>query len=171
MSKARNPRPWTKHFGLPQIPIVITNPKTLVQIEEDGVRGRCRVAPANDVDWERVTKWRLEDESGRDHADDADDLSFQECADERRRIAEERAKVEAALTMAKRDRDAIAIRDLGHRIQTMAQRASIVKVRQTMLATKSNGDALKQACKELLPPDLLLKIYDRANMIQKEMLR
>lgn len=59
MPKARNRVEWTRHYGAPQIPIVITHPMAFVQIKEDAVRGRCRFSRAIDVDWTRVTHWRF----------------------------------------------------------------------------------------------------------------
>ncbi|KKW92277.1 hypothetical protein [Sphingobium chungbukense] len=167
MTNARSPRPWTRHFGLPQIPVVIVNPKAFVQIKEDGVRGRCRVVQADEVDWERVTHWRWGD-SGRPQSD-PDKMTLQDCVEERRRIDADRTRIEAELLVAKRRQDDDAIRDLGHRIQALNQQAAELKLRRHALVTQANVDAYKRAAQEILPPDLLRKLYDRANAIQQEM--
>lgn len=172
MPKARGGRPWTKHFGLPQIPIVITNPSALVQIKEDGVRGRCRVAPANDVDWTRVTQWRWEDVAAvREDSPDVKAMSVQECATERRQIATDMARAQDALKVAKRSQDIAAIRSLGSDIHFLEQQAAALKVLQQKMMAQANGDALKQAVKEILPPEILRKVRERANKIEQEMLR
>lgn len=158
--------PWTKHFGLPQVPMVITNPNALVQIKEDGVRGRCRVAPADDVDWTRVTHWRWDDPSGR--SSEPDQMTLRDCDEERRRIVADLAHVDTQLLVAKRRQDHDAIRDLGHHVQTLHLRASDLKSRRQSLVRQANADAYKRAAQEILPPDLLRKLYDRANAIQRE---
>jgi hypothetical protein len=168
-----NQRPWTRHFGLPQIPVVILNPTASVQIKEDGVRGRCRTAQASDVDWERVTHWRWSEPSEATEGGDKnlEDLSFQECADERRQLASDRILAERELALAKRSQDDDAIRHLGHVIQTMSQRGSALKARLHVLEVQANGAALKQAAKDILSPGLLRQLYDRATVIQAEMMQ
>lgn len=171
MSKTGNLRPWTRHYGLPQIPIVITDPSALVQIREDGVRGRCRVAPANDVDWERVTQWRWDDTVAAPR--DPDEMTLQECDDERRRMDADRAQFGADLLVAKRRQDDDAIRDIGQRLDDLNRRAGHLKSRRHALVTEAAREAkinaYKRAAQEILPPDLLRKLYDRVNMIEQEM--
>lgn len=173
MPKSESVRPWTKHLGLPQVPVIITNPDALVQIKEDGVRGRCRVAKACDVDWERVTKWRWDNPISAEpaHARNPSDMSHKECVEERHVIAAERARMERALMAAKRSQDTVAVRDWGHRIQALTQRASALKARLHEALEDANKAAFKQAAKDVLPPDLLRKLYDRANAIEEAMLK
>jgi len=166
VSKASNHRPWTRHLGLPQVPIVITDPAALVQVREDGVRGRCRVAPASDVDWERVTQWRWDDSSGP--YIDPHRMTLQQCVDERRKIEADRALIQADLLVAKRRQDHAAISVLGQSIELLNRRASDLKFRRHALVKEANADAYKRAAQEILPPDLLRKLYDRANAIQRE---
>ncbi|MFC3442754.1 hypothetical protein ACFOKF_16385 [Sphingobium rhizovicinum] len=172
MPKARGGRPWTKHFGLPQIPVVITNPRALVQVKEDGIRGRCRVAPANDVDWERVTQWRWEDVDPvrEDCPVSLEAMSVQECAAERRQIAADLTRAKDALIFTKRSNDRDAIRDLGRDIHSLEQRAAAAKVREFQLMAQAKGDALRRAVKEILPPELRRQVRERAKEIEQEML-
>jgi hypothetical protein len=173
MSEAQKSRSWTKHFGLPQVPIVIMNPEAVVQIKEDGVRGRCRVAKACDVDWERVTHWRWDKQpdAGEAEPKQPEEMSYKECVAERQRIKAELTRMQAALSAAKRSQDNLAIDNWGHRIQALTQRASAVKLRQHETRQRANRDALKQAAEDILPSDLLRKLYERANAIEESMLR
>jgi prophage regulatory protein len=102
------------------------NPEAAVQIKEDGVRGRCRVAKACDVDWERVTHWRWDKQpdAGEAEPKQPEQMSYKECVAERQRIKAELTRMQAALSAAKRSQDNLAIDNWGHRIQALTQRAS-----------------------------------------------
>jgi hypothetical protein len=91
----------------------------------------------------------------------AGNMSEAECEDERRNLLVDKARCENELVAAKATRDALAIRRLGHRLQTIGARLGMLKKRIHVLSSQRSLDAFHDAAREVLPKTTLQRVYDR----------
>lgn len=98
----------------------------------------------------------------------AANMSKRDCESERRDLLTEKARLENELIGAKRAREYAEIGRIGHRLQSLCARLSLLRGRLHELERASEVEALKAAIKEIVPPDLLRRIYDRQRELKAE---
>lgn len=95
----------------------------------------------------------------------AENMSLDECEVERRNIILEKTRLENELLGAKNCGDSRAVTALGHRLQTIAQRLGLLNRRIKHFRHDLNAQAFRDAVKEVVPADILDRVYARQKEI------
>jgi hypothetical protein len=98
----------------------------------------------------------------------AGNMDLAQCKAELGRLSVELAQANNQLEAAKRSGNASEIRRIGNVIQTLGQRRNPYKQRIHILSQDIAREAIRTACKEILPEDLLNRVWGRAAEIETQ---
>lgn len=98
----------------------------------------------------------------------AGNMNIRECEEERAKITLEMTRAQNELIAARATGDHRTVATLGNRLQACCQRVAVLKQRRLQLLNTNEYPTFKQAVRELVPPDLLAKIYERHSELRAE---
>lgn len=95
----------------------------------------------------------------------ADNMNLDECQAERNKLLMEKTRAENELAGAKAAPDPRAVTAIGHRLQSISGRLSLVGKRIKHLNRTRQNETLAMAVREVLPPEWSERVYARQNEI------
>lgn len=98
----------------------------------------------------------------------AQNMSEEECRSERSRLMIELTRAQNELLASKVANDRTSIEGLGLRIAAYGSRLSLINKRLAVLARDEHSQRLGDAVRELCPPDLARRIFDRCKEMQTQ---